>query len=333
MGAVTLDLRGATIESAEIEINCWAIMGAVDVIVPEGFPVDFDGFVFMGGRDERLADVAPVPGAPTIRVRGYGFWGAVTVRSKPPRQPGRKRDKREKREKRREERRGRDRMIPPAPQTPPIPPMPPIPDPLAVLRTGHRHRHGWWGQQSAEEHDDDAASPARGVRHLGTVTILVTDIVSSTAHAERLGDQRWLAVLRSHNALVREQLAAHSGTEVKQSGDGFLATFASARDAVRAGIGIRRSIDGYRNSNPQAPLELRIGVHSGEVEHDGDDVFGVNVSTADRVADAAQPGEILVSGVVRDLADSTSDLRFGDAKEIPVAGRAVPLRVHPVLEV
>ena len=140
MGAVTLDLRGATIESAEIEINCWAIMGAVDVIVPEGFPVDFDGFVFMGGRDERLADVAPVPGAPTIRVRGYGFWGAVTVRSKPPRQPGRKRDKRDKRDKRREERRGRDRMIPPVPPTPPIPPMPPIPDPLAVLRTGHRHR-------------------------------------------------------------------------------------------------------------------------------------------------------------------------------------------------
>ena len=76
------------------------------------------------------------------------------------------------------------------------------------------------------------------------------------------------------------------------------------------------------------PLTLRIGIHAGELEHDGADVYGVNVSTACRIAGAASPGEILVSGVVRELADSTSDLTFGESREVVLAGRSYPLRVH-----
>jgi class 3 adenylate cyclase len=165
----------------------------------------------------------------------------------------------------------------------------------------------------------------------GTVSILVTDIVGSTALAERLGDQRWVGVLQSHDALVREQLAAHGGTEVKHVGDGFVATFPSARDAVRAALGVQRAMDGYRHGHPESPLEVRTAVHAGEVERVGDDVYGVHVSTAAHLADVAAPGQVLVSGVVRDLAGSTSDLRFGELRLVDLVGRSGPVAVHTVV--
>ena len=84
MGGASLDLRQAVFESSVVDITCVSVMGGVDVIVPEGVPVDFDGFILMGGRDERLADVPTLPGAPLVRVRAYGMWGGVTVKSKPP---------------------------------------------------------------------------------------------------------------------------------------------------------------------------------------------------------------------------------------------------------
>lgn len=83
LGGVTLDLRGASIDGPEVELRCFAFLGGVDVIVPEGVPVDFGGFVLMGGRDEKIADVPEVAGAPVVRVRGYGMWGSVDVTSKP----------------------------------------------------------------------------------------------------------------------------------------------------------------------------------------------------------------------------------------------------------
>src|SRR5262249_38699249 len=153
-------------------------------------------------------------------------------------------------------------------------------------------------------------------------SILATDIVGSTALAESLGDQRWLTVLQAHNQAIRREISSHRGTEVKQSGDGFVATFRSARDAVRAGVAIRSAVDALDIPNLATPLQLRIGVHAGEVEHDGSDVYGVNVSTACRIAGAARPGEVLVSGVVHDLADSTSDLSFGEDRQVELAGRS-----------
>jgi class 3 adenylate cyclase len=162
----------------------------------------------------------------------------------------------------------------------------------------------------------------------GTVSILVTDIVASTAMAERLGDQRWLGVLQTHDALVREQINRHGGTEVKHVGDGFVATFPSAREAVRAALHIEQAIAGYSTAHPDSPLTLRVAVHAGEVERVGDDVFGLNVSTAAHLAAVAAPGEVLVSGVVCQLAGSTSDLRFGELRSVTLSGRSEPFVVH-----
>ena len=351
MGGAALDLRQAVFESSVVDITCVAVMGGVDVIVPEGVPVDFDGFVLMGGRDERLADVPTLPGAPLVRVRAYGLWGGVTVKSKPP--PGTRKPRS----------RGRGRSRSHSPDDPPprsfthdVPPHPPPPLPLTpgtpplvhlppndlsipvpVIPPFGRPQQGR-ADPRAESEPPEPSRASVGTNgatnngdhghEFGTLTILATDIVGSTSLAERMGDQRWLTVLQAHNAAVREQISRHHGTEIKQSGDGFIATFRSSRDAVRTAVAIRRSVGSLDEPSLETPLTLRIGVHAGELEHDGADVYGVNVSTACRIAGAAAPGEILVSGVVRELADSTSDLTFGESREVVLAGRSYPLRVH-----
>lgn len=83
MGGVELDLRAALLEGPDVEISCFVLMGGVDVIVPEGIPVDFGGFVLMGGRDNSVRHVPPLPGAPRIRVTGWGAMGGVSVTSRP----------------------------------------------------------------------------------------------------------------------------------------------------------------------------------------------------------------------------------------------------------
>ena len=96
-GGIDLDLRGAIIEGTVVEITAVAIMGGIDITVPEGIPVEMDGFVLMGGSDNRVRDLPVLPGAPLIRVKAYGMWGGVSVRSKPTeREHGRGRSSRER---------------------------------------------------------------------------------------------------------------------------------------------------------------------------------------------------------------------------------------------
>jgi class 3 adenylate cyclase len=201
------------------------------------------------------------------------------------------------------------------------------------------HASGLWGgvtikTKRRKNREVAEAAPTAGLPTTQSPTsmmsLMVTDIVGSTRMAERLGDQRWLQVLQAHNEIVRRQVDVHGGTEVKQNGDGFLLTFPSSRSAVLAGLGVRDEIGRYGVANPDSSLQLRIGVHAGEVARDGHDVFGVNVSTADRLSAAAEPGEVLVSGVVADLAGSSSDLCFGPGREIEISGRSQPIRVHRV---
>jgi class 3 adenylate cyclase len=128
---------------------------------------------------------------------------------------------------------------------------------------------------------------------------------------------------------VREQLAKHGGTEVKTNGDGFLVTFPSSRAAVQFGVGVQEALADYRAGHPETPLQLRIGVHAGEVERDGDDVVGRNVTIACRLCDVAAPGEVLASSVVADLADSASDLTFGEPRQHSLAGIERPVGACP----
>ena len=153
----------------------------------------------------------------------------------------------------------------------------------------------------------------------GTVTLLFTDIEGSTELTERLGDQRWLELLRQHNEIIREQLAAHGGFEVKSVGDGFMLAFQSGRAGINCAIGIQRSL-AERNESTAEPVHVRIGLHTGEVIKEGDDFFGKHVILAARIAGQASGGEILVSSLLKELADSSGDVDFEDARQVELKG-------------
>lgn len=135
-------------------------------------------------------------------------------------------------------------------------------------------------------------------------TVLFTDIVGSTALASRLGDRAWKDLLEHHHALVRHELARFRGREVDTVGDGFFATFDGPGRAVHCACYIR---DGVR----QLGIEIRAGLHIGEVELTGDKVAGIAVHIAARVAAMAGAGEVLASNTIKDLV-AGSRIRFSD---------------------
>ena len=143
---------------------------------------------------------------------------------------------------------------------------------------------------------------------------LLTDMVGHTAMRQRLGDERGRDVLREHEAITREVLKAHAGTEVKTMGDGFMASFGSVTKAVECAVALQRAF-AERNSSahPEAleGLSVRVGLNAGEpIEEDGD-LFGATVILASRVAAKADGGEILVADTVRGLYSGKSFL-FAD---------------------
>ena len=125
-------------------------------------------------------------------------------------------------------------------------------------------------------------------------TVLFTDIVDSTVRAAAVGDRQWRATLDEFDLNVDRLLARHDGVLVKNTGDGILARFAAPAQAVRCATSMVASAKDYG-------LELRTGLHAGEVELRGDDIGGLAVHIASRVSTMAGPGEVLVTGTVRDL--------------------------------
>jgi class 3 adenylate cyclase len=145
-------------------------------------------------------------------------------------------------------------------------------------------------------------------------TVLFTDIVGSTERASEVGDRAWRELLDAHHALVRAELAAHGGDEIKTMGDGFLATFDGPARAVRCALRIAE-----RSGGAGAPI--RAGVHTGECERVGNDVAGIAVHIAARVMGEAGAGEVLVSRTVTDLVAGSG---LGFEPRGPRALRGVP---------
>jgi class 3 adenylate cyclase/tetratricopeptide (TPR) repeat protein len=165
-----------------------------------------------------------------------------------------------------------------------------------------------------------------------TVTILFTDIVDSTGIAERIGDRRWLEVLRDHNAVIRAELARHQGVEVKARGDGFMLAFAGARRALQCAVAIQRALAARPiELDPDDVVRVRIGLHTGEALQAEHDLFGRHVNLAARITGQAAGGEVLVSALTRDLVSGTDDLAFGSSREIELKGVPDPQLVIPVL--
>ncbi len=164
----------------------------------------------------------------------------------------------------------------------------------------------------------DTALHQTGARSLATVVF--TDIVDSTATLERVGDAAWRELLASHNARLREQLNIFRGREVKTTGDGFLAVFDSPTRAVQGAAAMTRSTRAIG-------IQIRVGVHTGEIELVGDDVRGIAVHTAARVLALAGPGEVLVSSTTRGLLEG-SDVVLEDAGEHEMKGLTGMRRVY-----
>ncbi|HXW20016.1 MAG TPA: adenylate/guanylate cyclase domain-containing protein [Roseiarcus sp.] len=153
-----------------------------------------------------------------------------------------------------------------------------------------------------EEYLTGSVSGAESHRVLATV--LFTDIVGSTSRAEEIGDQRWRDLLNAHHGAVRRELARYRGSEVKTLGDGFLATFDGPARAVRCACEIAEAVR-------PLDIEVRCGLHTGEIEVGEKDVQGIAVHIAARISALAAAGEVLVSRTVKDLV-AGSALRFDD---------------------
>jgi class 3 adenylate cyclase len=153
-------------------------------------------------------------------------------------------------------------------------------------------------------------------------TVLFTDIVGSTVRAVEMGDRRWRALLDTHDDLVRRQLARARGCEVKTTGDGFLATFDGPARAIGCALAIR-------DAAHQIGLQVRAGLHTGEVEQRGADIAGIAVHLTQRVTSQARPGEVLATRTVVDLV-AGSGLEFEDRGEHGLKGMPGTWRLYAV---
>jgi class 3 adenylate cyclase len=153
-------------------------------------------------------------------------------------------------------------------------------------------------------------------------TLLVTDIVDSTARALELGDGAWRDLLARHDRAVRDQLDRFRGREVSTTGDGFVARFDGAERAIRAALEISRVAS-------TIGVEVRAGVHTGEIELEGGNVRGVGVHIAARVAALAGPGEVYASWATRELL-AGSTIGFIDLGERELKGLSEPRRIYEV---
>lgn len=330
MGGCELDLRHAEIDGDEIVITAVALMGGIDIIVPEGIEVELTGVPIMGGKDLRIRDVAPTPGAPRVHVRAFPIMGAVTVRNK-----GLKEDVRGLMD-RGDVAGGLNAAADVRHQA------------RHVAREAHRQAHRearsrrradrWYGAPPVNELADATAAEPETVTKPeelptapdGTVTILFSDIAGYTPMTERLGDLRAGELLSTHNKIVRSQVVAHGGFEVKTQGDGFMVAFAGAGRALRCAIAIQLAFAQRNSSVPDEPIHVHLGLHTGEAVRQGDDFLGRTVIMASRITTQARAGEILVSSLIHELAVSSGEFSFGEPRQAELKGISAPQVLYPI---
>jgi class 3 adenylate cyclase len=160
------------------------------------------------------------------------------------------------------------------------------------------------------------------------VTVLFTDIHESTRLTQRVGDVVAQDFVRTHNTVVREALGSHAGREIKHTGDGIMAAFGSATAALECSIAIQSALGRHNDSSAQ-PVRVRIGLNAGEPLAEDDDLFGTAVQLAARVCAYADPDQILVSDVVRQLV-AGKEFLFADMGAVPLRGFDEPARLFEV---
>ncbi|MBF0169204.1 MAG: adenylate/guanylate cyclase domain-containing protein [Alphaproteobacteria bacterium] len=161
------------------------------------------------------------------------------------------------------------------------------------------------------------------------MTIFFTDMVGSTDMTQEKGDIAAQEIVRRHNAIVRTALSEHAGTEIKHTGDGIMASCPTAPSAVQTCIDIQRAIASFNATNPPIPLQVRIGLNSGEPIVEENDLFGATVQLAARVCAQAKSGQILCSKSVVDLSRGREDF-FTPLGEVMLKGFKEPVAVFDI---
>jgi class 3 adenylate cyclase len=159
-------------------------------------------------------------------------------------------------------------------------------------------------------------------------TVVFTDIERNTEMLLQLGDAAWRELLREHESITRAQLRQYQGREIKTIGDAFMASFASATDAVHCAIGLQRGF-AERNARSAQALNVRVGINAGEPIAEDGDLYGTAVTMASRIAGVAAGGEIIAANVVRELVAGKGFL-FADRGDVVLRGFEDPVRLYEV---
>ena len=175
-----------------------------------------------------------------------------------------------------------------------------------------------------------AHSPA-GETHVDSAfrTVMFTDMKDSTAITTRLGDREAIELFRTHNALTREALSRYSGSEIQHTGDGFMVSFTAASHGVECAIAIQKSMYAHNQRHPETQIDVRIGICAGEPVEEDQRLFGSTVQLTARICDKAEPNQILVAPVIRDLCLG-KQFSFKDMGEHSLKGFDQPLRMYEV---
>ncbi|MHA1597128.1 MAG: adenylate/guanylate cyclase domain-containing protein [Alphaproteobacteria bacterium] len=164
----------------------------------------------------------------------------------------------------------------------------------------------------------------------GPVTVLFTDIAGSTAMTQTLGDAVAQQIVRAHNRIVRDALTQFSGKEIKHTGDGIMASFATTSHGVEGAINIQQNIVKHNEHNPDLPLKIKIGINAGEPISEDNDLFGSTVQMAARIVDKAQANEIFVSEIVRGIC-AGKPLKFKSRGAYEMKGFDTPPTLYEAL--
>jgi class 3 adenylate cyclase/pimeloyl-ACP methyl ester carboxylesterase len=175
---------------------------------------------------------------------------------------------------------------------------------------------------------EEAKAGAEPLAKENVHTILFTDMEGSTTLTQRLGDAKAQELVRTHNTIVRDALKAHTGSEIKHTGDGIMASFASASRALECAIAIQRAFAAH-NESAEEPIRVRIGLNAGEPIAEDQDLFGTAVQLAARICAHAAPEQILAPIVVRELAAGKRFL-FADLGDVALRGFDDPVRLFEV---
>ena len=341
MGGCDMDLRRAEIEGPVVEITAFAFWGGIDIIVPEGFDVELRGFSFMGGRSLRLKDVPIVPDSPRIVVRGFAIMSGIDVKSRPnrsARQIGTRAST-------------SDRIVAALDAAADRVPEGPVDlralgrqirSELNAAQRQRRHR-GDHRDRQRDRSDQSLGAPWANAPWAtapgsppppptptpaptpsdATVTIVFCDMVDYAGMTERLGDRASRRILLEEHRVVREALLRHNGREIKVQGDGFMIAFGGVARAMRCAVDIQQALKGHVTSEGER-ITVHIGIHTGDAVAEDDDYLGHTVIVASRLADAAAPGEILVSSLSEQLVQRSGEFVFKGHRETQLKGMARP---------